>query len=60
MHFLILWLLFVGFFGGSFGGRRVGRGIVPFCSIIFFFLCTNFTYNKILTLSLILKMCRLW
>ena len=55
---LILWLPFIGFFGGSFGGRHMGRGIVFFTTfhilvtfcIGFFLLCTNFTQNKICTL----------
>ena len=54
----ILWLPFIGFFGGSFCGRHMGRGIVFFTTVHvlvtfcvgFFLLCTNFTQNKISTL----------
>lgn len=55
---LILWLPFIGFLGGSFCGRHMGRGIVFFTTVHvlvtfcvgFFLLCVNFTQNKISTL----------
>ena len=55
---LILWLPFIGFLGGSFCGRHMGRGIVFFTTVHilvtfcvgFFLLCTNFIQNKISTL----------
>jgi proton-translocating NADH-quinone oxidoreductase chain L len=55
---LILWLPFIGFLGGSFCGRHMGRGIVFFTTfhvfvtfcVGFFLLCTNFTQNKISTI----------
>jgi NADH-ubiquinone oxidoreductase chain 5 len=55
---LILWLPFIGFLGGSFCGRHMGRGIVFFTTahilvtfcVGFFLLCTNFIQNKISTL----------
>jgi hypothetical protein len=51
---LILWLPFIGFLGGSFCGRHMGRGIVFFTTVHvlvtfcvgFFLLCVNFTQNK--------------
>ena len=60
MLFLILWLPFIGFLGGSFWGRHLGRGIVFFTTFhIFFTFCiglfllyTNFIENKICTLIL--------
>jgi proton-translocating NADH-quinone oxidoreductase chain L len=58
MLLLILWLPFIGFLGGSFCGRHMGRGIVFFTTfhvfvtfcVGFFLLCTNFTQNKISTI----------
>jgi proton-translocating NADH-quinone oxidoreductase chain L len=60
MLFLILWLPFIGFLGGSFCGRYMGRGVIFFTTfhifitfcIGLFLLCNNFLNNKISTLIL--------
>jgi hypothetical protein len=57
---LILWLPFVEFFGGSFGGRHMGRGIIIDFYIVFFFLCIIYTRNKIRILSFLSKVCKIW
>jgi proton-translocating NADH-quinone oxidoreductase chain L len=57
---LILWLPLIGFLGGSFCGRYMGRGVVFFTTfhifitfcIGLFLLCNNFLNNKICTLLL--------
>lgn len=57
---LILWLPFLGFLGGSFFGRFIGKGVILFttsnvfltCCISIFLLCQNFLNDEISRLPL--------